>query len=144
MGKQSGWQQVWARCRGCRRKQLEQQGVRLQLGLYPPCCVTSGQILAHAGSSGQDGSLVLLPRPVPVGASLWRQEAGGSAGHPWGCGSLWMRRSLCQACRGSGQGSGSQLLKSTCISSHVFVKHRALTGFHQGQPCREVSRLRVS
>lgn len=28
----------------------DQQGMRLQSGCHPSCCVTSGQVLAHSGS----------------------------------------------------------------------------------------------
>lgn len=42
-----------------------QQGVRFQLGLYPSCCVTSGQILAHAGSLWAGWVLGAVPKACP-------------------------------------------------------------------------------
>lgn len=55
----------------------DQQGVRLQLGCHPSCCVTSARSWPILGPSGQHGSLVLYLRPVPTGASLCRAKTLG-------------------------------------------------------------------
>lgn len=50
VGKQSGWQQVWARCGGWRRKQLGPAGGETSTWIPSIMLCDLSQVLAHSGS----------------------------------------------------------------------------------------------